>query len=141
MKKRTICMAAAAIILMFSVGVTASASMLRASQYLSSYSAWGSANGCGSVSFSFDVTATSLSDKVGATQVVIQRKSGSSWVTAQTYNSNTRASLLGSDCVSHGDTITYSGTSGQQYRAVVTCYAEKNGGSDSRTATSNMVTA
>jgi hypothetical protein len=143
MKKRTLSIVATTLILAFALSISASASLLRASLYLSSYSAWATKYSNGSIAFSFDVIATDISDSVGATQVQIQRRSSSSasWSTVQTYTSATRASLLGSNCASHGDTINYTGTSGYQYRSVVTCYAANNGGSDSRTATSNVVTA
>jgi hypothetical protein len=141
MKKRIIVLTAVALLLTFTVGVTASAGLLRASQYLSSYSAWATANGNGSVTFSFDVTATMTSDQVGVSQIEVQRKDGSTWTSVYTYNSSNTTGLILTNCTSYIASITYNGTSGHDYRAIVTFYVQRNGGSDSGTRTTNSVTA
>jgi hypothetical protein len=142
MKKLKIGMTAATLLLAISLVMGASAlGSADASEELSSYSATMYADGGGIVTCEIDVSATGFADEVGATPIVIQRKSGSVWVTAQTFNSNAYSNLIGEDCLFHIGSVSHSGTPGQQYRAVVTVYARIGNGSASRTINTNTVTA
>jgi hypothetical protein len=141
MKKRIPAIITTALILTLSVNVTASADLLRASQYISNCSTWATAEGGGSVSFGFDVTATTSSNVVGATSIAVQRKNGSSWTTVYTFTGSNSTGLTGSNCTSYSSFVYYAGTAGNQYRANVTIYVQRGGGSDSRTVTTNTVTA
>jgi hypothetical protein len=141
MKRLVACVAAAVLLLSAAASVPASAGVLRASPCLSSYDAWATASGGGNVQIDFDVNAVSLADKVGVSQIVVQKKVGSSWTNVHTYSSATTISLLASNLISHCGDVTYAGTSGQQYRAVVTVYAKIGSISDSKTVTTNTVTA
>lgn len=125
--------------LMYTTNVSASDNQTRASQYLSSYSASLATEEEGIISISFLVFATSVADKVGASKIVIQQKSSSSWSNVQTYDSDNMNDLLGYNCLFKDGKVTYSGVSGYQYRAIVTIYAEIGSGSDSRIVTTNTV--
>jgi hypothetical protein len=141
MKRLAICAVSVVMFVSALITVPASAGVLRASLCLDSYSAWATATGGGNVQIDFDVSAVSLADKVGVTQIIIQRKSGSTWTNASTYSSTTTPNLLASNALFHCDDVTYGGTSGQQYRAIVTVYAKIGSDSDSKSVTTNTVTA
>jgi hypothetical protein len=141
MKMRKIIIAAMAIVLALSVSVSASAGVLRASSYLSSYAAWLTPAGSGNVTIAFDVSATGLADSVGVTKIIVQKKQGTTWVDAKTYNSSTTSGMLASNCLFHCGTLNYGGVSGTQYRAVVTVYSKIGTGSDSKTITTSTITA
>ncbi|MDR1156845.1 MAG: hypothetical protein LBK75_00850 [Oscillospiraceae bacterium] len=129
-----------ALVLSLITSIPASAAQLRASQYLSSYSAFASASG-GRITVEYSVFATGIADEVGASQIVIQRKNGSTWTSVKTFNRSSYPALIDEDCLFYLNTVTYDGTSGQQYRAVVTIYAKIGSGSSSYNYTTNTVTA
>jgi hypothetical protein len=141
MKRLTTGAVAAVLLLSLVASVHASAGMLRASLYLSSYSAWATAKNNGNVQIDFDVAAKSLADKVGVTQIINQKKNGSSWNDVHTFSSNTTSGMLASNALFNCGDVTYAGTAGGEYRAVVTVYAKIGSGSDSKTVTTNSVTA
>jgi hypothetical protein len=115
--------------------------LLRSSQYLSSYSAWVGATGSGNIKIHFDIRATSLADSVGAYKIIVQAKSGSNWTNAQTYWGSSTSGMLGSNCLLHLGDVTYSGTPGVEYRAIVTAYSKIGSGSDSSDVTTSSVIA
>lgn len=117
----------------------ASVEQTRASGYLSSYSASVEVEGEGSISVSYLVFATSVADEVGAEKIVIQRKDGLFWNTVKTYESTTMSESLGYKCLFKDGKVTYHGSSGYQYRAIVTVYAKIGSGSDSRIVTTSTV--
>ncbi|MDR1158498.1 MAG: hypothetical protein LBK75_09405 [Oscillospiraceae bacterium] len=82
-----------------------------------------------------------MADEVGATQIVIQRKDGSVWTGIKTFSRSSYPDLIDEDCLFYSNSVTYDGTSGQQYRAVVTMYAKIGSGSSSYNYTTNTVTA
>jgi hypothetical protein len=142
MKKRIFSVISATLLFSLIFTTAASAGVLRASQYFSNYSTGADANvGTGKVKINFSVVATGISDNIGASSIVIQRKNGSTWTNVYTYSSSTTTSLLGSSCVSHAGSVTYSGTSGYEYRANVTLFVQQGSGSESKSLTTNTVTA
>jgi hypothetical protein len=132
--------AIALLLLSFMTGV-ATLAVSEASEELSSYMAAIYADGGGIVTCEFAVYATGTADEVGATQIVIQRKNGSNWITAQAFTRYAYSNLIGNNCLVHSSSVSYSGTIGQQYRAVVTMYAKIGSGSTSRSYTTNTVIA
>lgn len=114
---------------------------VQSSLYLSDYNAWVTASGSGSVEVGYSVNATRTMTSIGATKIVIQQKSGSSWVAVKTYYSSTTSKLLASNTNSMAGCITYNGTSGNTYRAIVTVFAGNSSGSGSATVTTGSVTA
>ena len=115
----------------------------QASLYLSAYSAYMYDHGDGLVSVWFEVQGTGTMDKVGATKIIIQEKvkGTSSWDDAKTCTYPSYSALMDEDDSVHGSNIGYYGTVGNSYRAYVTVYAEKNGGSDSRTILTETIVA
>jgi hypothetical protein len=81
-------------------------------------------------------------DYVGVSYLVVQEYNNGTWTAVASCFGSTANGLLAADTDSHMSSIEYTGgTSGKQYRALVMVYAELDGGSDSRTVTTNSVTA
>lgn len=84
----------------------------------------------------FDVTATDTSDSLGVSQVKIYKSDGT-YIT--TIKGTTENGLVREGSFSHTGVYTRAGVSGNSYYAKVTIFAERGGGSDSRTITTNTV--
>ena len=135
-KKITITVASL-VFLMISLCQVASAST-QASLYLNSYGASiykGSVDG--SVRIDYTVAATQRSDLVGVSHLTIYGTDG----TYKKIQGTVANGLLRKDAVIHMSSYTYQGTPGANYSATVTVYAEKDGGSDTRTIATGSVTA
>ena len=120
---------------------TVAYAVMEASQYLSAYSAYITKTG-NTVKVHFDVEGTGVMDYIGATEIYLYEKASSysSWTLVKTYLSTDSAyadSMLDSNASFKDDYVTYAGNSSYQYKAYVTVYAEKNGGSDSRNIVAN----
>jgi hypothetical protein len=133
MKKRLLCTTLISLLVIFTLGITASASLLRASQTILTYTGWLTKSGT-TLTVNYDIDATNISDKVGVSQVIVQRKDGT-WGNVATYGSN-----YGTNCISHNGSVTYYGTAGYEYRAVITFYAKQGNVSDSKTYTTGSIT-
>lgn len=111
----------------------------RASDYLNSYGAsmyQGSSSG--SVRVAFTVLATKHSDYVGVSQLVIYKSNGTR---AATITGTVGNGLLREDAATHAGSYTYYGEPGISYYAILTMYAERDGGSDSRSYLTNTIKA
>jgi hypothetical protein len=113
----------------------------QASYYLCSYYTSADAETNGRVLISFDVNATRVMNEVGASYIVVQEKINGTWRGVASYFGSTDNGMLEDDTSTHSGSITYDGTAGNQYRALVTVYAGNDYGSDSRTVATNSVTA
>lgn len=107
-----------------------------ASHYLAFYG--GSITKSGStIKVNFEVQGTNIMDVVGATEIYLYERSdsNSSWSLVETYLSSdstyTSQMINTNSSIKHSH-VSYSGSSSMQYMAYITCYAEKDGGSDSR---------
>lgn len=131
----------------FSISVFASAAppseeelSPHASAYLTDYTAWAVRSSSNQVYVYFDVTGTKTIGCLGAKLIVIEMKDGSKWTPVKTYTGTTSNGMLKLNATAHGGDIMYQGTSGTQYRAVVTIFggsSTTNG--DSRIVTTNTV--
>lgn len=115
---------------------TVSYAAIESSDYLSAYAAYITTSG-NTIKVNFDVQGTRIMDKVGATEIYLYEKTtpSGSWSLVQTYlssDSNYYPSMIGTNTFLKMGYVTYSGSSSYQYKAYVTVYAEKDGGSDSR---------
>jgi hypothetical protein len=126
--------------LLFSLAVSASAATT-ASNYLDNYSASAQAGTNHKVLISFDVNATRIMNSVGASQIVVQVNNNGVWTGVSTYTGSISNGMLAANNLSNTGSISYFGIAGKQYRARVTVYAGNSTGSDSRTITTNTVTA
>lgn len=114
----------------------------QASYYLSSYLAYVYSAGGGKVEVCFDVTGTTKMDKIGATTIVLKESSDNkSWTTVKTFRYASYPSMMGSNDVTHTSSVSYSGVAGRYYKATVTVYAAKDGGSDSRLVSTSTIKA
>lgn len=111
----------------------------RASDYLTGYGAYlyqGTVKG--SVRVEFTVSATEHSDYVGVSELVIYKSNGSR---AATITGTVSNGLLREDAGVHLGHYNYYGEPGVSYYAILTMYAERDGGSDSRRYLTNTCTA
>lgn len=108
----------------------------RASLYLDNYGAYlyqGSSSG--SIRVEFTVSGTWKSDLVGVSNLSIYKGDGT-FVTSVT--GTVSNGLLAEGRKTHASSYTYYGESNEIYYMVLTMYAERDGGSDSRLYTTNQ---
>lgn len=110
----------------------------RSNAYISSYSAGMTAGSGGKVTAYFDVVGTKVVDMIGATSVSIYTSSGTR---VATYHYSSYPSFMGYNTYVHSGSITYQGTVGQKYYAVVYYYSGDSSGHGSESLASNIVTA
>lgn len=76
-----------------------------------------------------EVTTGTTMDKLGASEIIVQRSSdNSNWTDVMTYTKEAYTNMVKSNAFSHKTYVTYTGTSGYYYRAEVTFYAKKGNG-------------
>lgn len=136
MKKQSWRVLSFVLILAFILSISVFATM-DASDYLSFYNAYISRTG-NTVTVNFEVEGTRIMDYIGVTEIYLYERANSmsSWSLVKTFLSTDSVyatSMISSNTSLKLDSVSYSGSSSKQYMAYVTCYAEKNGGSDSRT--------
>lgn len=134
----------ALMMLITALAVPAGAVDSRSSLYLSAYRAWLTPKTGAKINVTIDVQAVDYMDEVGALDVTIYESDdgGDSWENVRTYYQELYDGLYVEDDVLYYDTpISYQGTAGYQYFAVVTVYASDSTGSDSREYTTPTVTA
>lgn len=89
----------------------------------------------------FSVDAVSTMDDIGASEIAIQRYSGSRWITESTLTPTDAPEMQTSNALRHSASIPYSPKySGYDYRAVVAVYATDSSGTSTTSATSGLVT-
>jgi hypothetical protein len=132
MKKRLLCSTVLSVLLIFVMSITAYAAT-NASTLFSEYSANLTANGT-TLTVEIDVVGKQVCDTIGASQVIIQKKVNGVWQ----FEANLGSSYS-YNSISHIDSLNYTGTSGKEYRAVVTFYACKGSTSDTKTVTTQSV--
>jgi len=140
MKKRSFRLLIIIIILSLLLSSVAFATM-DASQYLSFYAAYITKSG-NTVKVNFQVEGTRIMDQIGVTEIYLYEKTSSfgNWTLVHTYLSTDPAyasAMMDSNTSYKDDYVSYSGNSSYQYKAYVTVYAEKDGGSDSRNVIAN----
>ena len=114
--------------------VNAMAVQPRASDYLTSYSAYVYPAGWGKVQVWFEVEGTRYLDEIGALEIQIYESTDNeTWTWKKTFEHQDYSGMLGYDDWTHAGHIDYSGTIGRYYKAYVCVWAGKNGDGDSRT--------
>ncbi len=111
-----------------------------ASLYLDAYSVSVNPKGGGLMSVTFVVYGTGTMDVIGAEKIVVEEWDGSDWEETGTFTAENNSNFLYEDASEYTSSVTFYGTPGVQYRATVTAYAEKDGGSDTGTHTSTPKT-
>lgn len=136
MNRKTLIVLLTSLILVFGISMIAEA---RDSKYLAQYGSSAYAEGNSKILVDFFVQGTGTMSSIGVTQILIERKQGTSWVTDRTFKSQNYSNFLGSNKALHLSEVSFTGTAGVTYRATITAYAGDNTGSDSKTHTSNTV--
>lgn len=123
------------IVLLMTLGIAGAST--QASDYLTQYTATlVPGDTTGRYYIYFDVLATKTSDSLGVSEIVIYRSDGT-YIT--TISGSTNNGLICEKDFTHAGTYTHYGVSGNYYYAVVTIFAERDGGSDSREVTTNTI--
>ncbi len=135
MKQKALRITTLIIVILMTLSITSYAAV-ESSLYLSYYNAYITKTG-NTVTVHFDVEGTRKMDTIGAPSIYLYERpdSNSSWTLVETYLSTDptyTATLIANNTVVKIDSVSYDGNSSYQYKAYVTVYAEKDGGSDSR---------
>lgn len=129
------------VILSASVMVSASNSdktvLPLASSYIASVGASISGSD-GTITVSFDIFGTGKMSSIGATKVQIKNSNGT---TVKTFYSSSTADMIGYNRISYASSVSYPGTVGQKYYAVVYFKAANSSGSDTTSYTTGYATA
>lgn len=142
MKKTFTCIVSIVLAVSFCmVAASASTMHIEASDYLSYYDADVSTSGNGALEIEYYVYSYTNMSQIGVSKIVVQKKVGTSWSSVKYYYSASTAGLLTTNDSSYTNSITYQGTAGKTYRAVVTFYAGDSTGHDTRDFITNSVTA
>ena len=89
----------------------------------------------GSVSATCKITALSIVDEIGITDMYLYEEQGSTWVKVKSLKSSSK-----NDAITHSATLTYTGTPGRRYKCEGTAYAVKDGVKETRSCTSSIFT-
>ncbi len=117
------------IVLVFAlVGSSVAYALTESNAYISSWNGAVSVANNGTVTVNFCTHGTDRMDKIGATEISVYQN-GICVATYLSSNPANTATMLGSNAFSFYGYVTYAGTKGNTYRALITHYAEKDGGS------------
>lgn len=81
----------------------------------------------------YKINGTSIMDEIGASKIVIQRYTNSSWVPVKTFTKFNTAGMVDYNTISHTSSVSYTTTQSGTYRAVIELFATLDGETDSRT--------
>lgn len=77
----------------------------------------------------FDVTCLHIMEKTGASVIKVQRSGdGTNWTTMKTYKMADYPELICENTATHVGCVSYTGTCGYFYRAIITLYAKNSSG-------------
>lgn len=107
-----------------------------ASLYLDAYAIGIDAKGNGKMLVTFIVYGTDIMDCLGAQEIVVEEWDGVEWTHTATYSAEKNSKFYTLNASEHAESVTFYGLPGVKYRATLTAYAEKDGGSDTGTVTS-----
>lgn len=118
--------------------ISAYAADMRASEQIKTATASLSMDRNGEFEIKLDILAYDTVDILGASTVIMQRKSGSKWISEYTFTLNNTPELQTENVNRFKLTLNYNPDyTDAEYRAVVNCYAQKDTASSSKTVTSN----
>lgn len=107
----------------------------QASLYLDGYGVSLTPKGNGLMSVTFIVYGTGKMDLLGAQKILIEEWDGVDWVKTGTLSVENNPNFYKANASEHTASSSFYGIPGTQYRATLTAYAEKDGGSDTGTFT------
>ena len=111
--------------LSFVLSIVASAAVTRASPFISDYEINAKACGGGQIAIDFSVFGNARMSRIGALEIIVYQKSGSSWNMKHISDEY--------------DTIYYDGTVGATYMVEVTIFARNSAGEDTRSQTFSSI--
>ena len=140
--KRRIISGLFAAIMMFSCLVFAGATNINpsASLYLDGYAVGVIPQGNCEMAVSYIVYGTNTMDTLGAQKIKVEEWDGRDWEQTMTFSVSKNPEFYVHDASEHAGVVYFIGLPGVQYRATLTAYAERNGGSDTGTVTSDPTT-
>lgn len=121
------------LVIFFICPLKADAVESRASNYLTSYSAYVYPAGWGKVQVWITVDGVNYMDEIGAISVrLYESKDGESWTLVKTFQHADYPDMLGYNDYAHTSHVEYAGTIGRYYKAYVCVWAGKDGEGDNR---------
>lgn len=137
----TICLVMA-LSLLISAFPIAQAVEARASDYFWYTDVLATPQGSGKIIVEFDVGSTETMTELGASQIVIyEQQSNGAYAAVKAFTRyNTSGMIIKNGSCACGR-VSYSGTSGTKYYAVITFYAKNANGSETKQRTTNTITA
>lgn len=101
-----------------------------ASSYISSYDSYLYKSAPNQIQVWFEVTGMGRVDELGVSKIKVQRSSTGTgdWVTMKTYYPEDYPEMISENDFAHSTYVTYTGTAGYYYRAIVTFYSKKGNG-------------
>jgi hypothetical protein len=121
--------------------ISAYAAEMRASSQISLYSATLAKRSNGDLRLTYYIVATKTMDDIGASKVVVERYSGTRWVTEHTYSIKDTPELQTNEAKQYSNNLTFTPIySGSDYRVTVTFYVKDSSGSSTKVVTTNTVT-
>lgn len=131
---------AVCLVLVFSlIGTAVAYASTESNAYISSIGGAVSVANDGTVTVNFGTHGTDLMDKIGASAISIY-ENGQFRKTYFATNPLYTATMMGTNDYDFYGYVTYAGTKGNTYRALITFYAEKDGGSGVESMWTSSVT-
>lgn len=113
----------------------AAAMGMRASLLIASHSCSARAGTDGEMDVTFSITGKKIMSTIGAKSIYFYVKNGNTWKFDKLYTQY-YTGMSAENKLTHGNTITYQGKAGMEYKIVVTLFVENSeGATDSRTYT------
>lgn len=123
------------------VALPATAADTRASDYFWCTAAWATPIGHGNFIVEFDVSTTDTMLEVGASRIVIyEQKSSGLYRTAKIFTRYNTPEMIDTNSSCNYCRVSYSGTPGTRYYAVVTFYAKNASGSEVMNMNTKIIT-
>ena len=124
---------------LFCVSANAAA---RSSNYLDGYRAVLTPTGGGKIVITVDVDGLTSMTQIGASKIhLYESTDNANFTRIKTYNYANYPSMMGSGKHFFEDVVTYNGTAGRYYYAIVYCYAGNSTGYDQKAYTTSIVRA
>lgn len=112
-----------------------------ASEYIRSYSAEITPQANGNLVIEFSIYGTALMDDIGATSIYLYEIDDDGESLAKTFHYTSHSNMMAEEKWSLSSSVSYSGTSGNSYYAIVYFRAAKGNSGDVRTYTTETVKA
>ena len=88
----------------------------------------------------FDVTAVGTIQKLGASEITVQRSTdNSNWTTVQTYYMSDYSKMTNDNTFRYANCVPFTATAGYSYRAIVYLYAKNSSGTGNMMATTAIL--